>query len=137
MSIVVGSAPVSEMRDYPKEVRNYTRGQGNLSLVFQGYAPCHNTEAVLEEAGYDPQSDTENPTGSVFCSHGAGFYVPWNEVPDYMHIESQLRKRELQDGEKKPDRSYSGNNGALKSVGLSRQEEQELEEIFIRTYWAR
>lgn len=134
MSIVVGSAPVSEMRDYPKEVRNYTRGQGDLSFVFQGYAPCHNTEAVLEEAGYDPQSDTENPTGSVFCSHGAGFYVPWNEVPDYMHIESQLRKRELQDGEKKPDRSYSGNNGALKSVGLSRQEEQELEEIFIRTY---
>ena len=134
MSIIVGSAPVSEMRDYPKEVRNYTRGQGDLSFVFQGYAPCHNTEAVLEEAGYDPQSDTENPTGSVFCSHGAGFYVPWNEVQDYMHIESQLRKRELQDEEKKPDRSYSGNNGALKSAGLSRQEEQELEEIFIRTY---
>ena len=134
MSIIVGSAPVSEMRDYPKEVRNYTRGQGDLSFVFQGYAPCHNTEAVLEEAGYDPQSDTENPTGSVFCSHGAGFYVPWNEVPDYMHIESQLRKRELQDEEKKPGRSYSGNNGALKSAGLSRQEEQELEEIFIRTY---
>ena len=134
MSIIVGSAPVSEMRDYPKEVRNYTRGQGDLSFVFQGYAPCHNTEAVLEEAGYDPQSDTENPTGSVFCSHGAGFYVPWNEVPDYMHIESQLRKRELQDEEKKPDRSYSGNNGALKSAGLSRQEEHELEEIFIRTY---
>ena len=134
MSIIVGSAPVSEMRDYPKEVRNYTRGQGDLSFVFQGYAPCHNTEAVLEEAGYDPQSDTENPTGSVFCSHGAGFYVQWNEVPDYMHIESQLRKRELQDEEKKPDRSYSGNNGALKSAGLSRQEEHELEEIFIRTY---
>lgn len=91
MSIIVGSAPVSEMRDYPKEVRNYTRGQGDLSFVFQGYAPCHNTAEVLEEAGYDPQSDTENPTGSVFCSHGAGFYVPWNEVQDYMHIESQLR----------------------------------------------
>ena len=120
MSIIVGSAPVSEMRDYPKEVRNYTRGQGDLSFVFQGYAPCHNTAEVLEEAGYDPQSDTENPTGSVFCSHGAGFYVPWNEVQDYMHIESQLRKRELQDEEKKPDRSYSGNNGALKSAGLSR-----------------
>lgn len=134
MSIIIGSAPVSEMRDYPKEVRNYTRGQGDLSFVFQGYAPCHNTAEVLEEAGYDPQSDTENPTGSVFCSHGAGFYVPWNEVQDYMHIESQLRKRELQDEEKKPDRSYSGNNGALKSAGLSRQEEQELEEIFIRTY---
>ena len=122
MSIIVGSAPVSEMRDYPKEVRNYTRGQGDLSFVFQGYAPCHNTAEVLEEAGYDPQSDTENPTGSVFCSHGAGFYVPWNEVQDYMHIESQLRKRELQDEEKKPDRSYSGNNGALKSAGLSRRD---------------
>ena len=93
MSIVVGSAPVSEMRDYPKEDRYNTRGQGNLSLVFQGYAPCHNTEAVLEEAGYDPQSDTENPTGSVFCSHGAGFYVPWNEFKDYKHIQSQLTKR--------------------------------------------
>ena len=135
MSTLVGSAPVSEMRDYPKEVRNYTRGQGNLSLVFQGYAPCHNTEAVLEEAGYDPQSDTENPTGSVFCSHGAGFYVPWDQVPDHMHMESQLRKREMQEAKLKEYRNTGGGSDRfVKSTGFSRQEEQELEEIFIRTY---
>ncbi len=135
MSIVVGSAPVSEMRDYPKEVRNYTRGQGDLSFVFQGYAPCHNTEAVLEAADYDPQSDTENPTGSVFCSHGAGFYVPWDQVPDHMHIESQLRKREMQEAELKEYRNTGGGSDSfVKNIGFSRQEEHELEEIFIRTY---
>lgn len=135
MSIIVGSAPVSEMRDYPKEVRNYTRGQGELSFAFQGYAPCHNTEAVLEEAGYDPQSDTENPAGSVFCSHGAGFYVPWDQVPDHMHMESQLRKREMQEAELKEYKNTGGGSDRfVKNTGFSRQEEQELEEIFIRTY---
>ena len=59
-------------------------------LVFQGYAPCHNTEEILENAGYDPEADNENPTGSIFCSHGAGYYVPWQEVPEHMHISSKL-----------------------------------------------
>ena len=75
-SVLTGSAPVACMRDYQKEVVSYTRGRGRLTLVFQGYAPCHNTEEILENAGYDPEADNENPTGSVFCSHGAGYYVP-------------------------------------------------------------
>ena len=75
-SVLTGSAPVACMRDYQKEVVSYTRGRGRLTLVFQGYAPCHNTEEILENAGYDPEADNENPTGSIFCSHGAGYYVP-------------------------------------------------------------
>lgn len=81
-------APVACMRDYQKEVVSYTRGRGRLTLVFQGYAPCHNTEEILKNAGYDPEADNENPTGSIFCSHGAGYYVPWQEVPEHMHISS-------------------------------------------------
>ena len=82
-SVLTGSAPVACMRDYQKEVVSYTRGRGRLTLVFQGYAPCHNTEEILENAGYDPEADNENPTGSIFCSHGAGYYVPWQEVPEH------------------------------------------------------
>lgn len=89
-AVISGSAPVSEMRAYQREVISFTRGLGSLSLVFQGYAPCHNAQAVQQEVDYDPQGDMENPTGSVFCSHGAGFYVPWDQVPDHMHIASQL-----------------------------------------------
>ena len=88
-SVLTGSAPVACMRDYQKEVVSYTRGRGRLTLVFQGYAPCHNTEEILENAGYDPEADNENPTGSIFCSHGAGYYVPWQEVPEHMHISSK------------------------------------------------
>ena len=91
-SVLTGSAPVACMRDYQKEVVSYTRGRGRLTLVFQGYAPCHNTEEILENAGYDPEADNENPTGSIFCSHGAGYYVPWQEVPEHMHISSMLEE---------------------------------------------
>ena len=91
-SVLTGSAPVACMRDYQKEVVSYTRGRGRLTLVFQGYAPCHNTEEILENAGYDPEADNENPTGSIFCSHGAGYYVPWQEVPEHMHISSKLEE---------------------------------------------
>ncbi len=90
MSRLCGTAPVSEMNGYIGEVLAYTRGRGRLSCRPGGYKPCHNTEKILAEAAYDPEADTDNPTGSVFCAHGAGFYVPWDKVPEYMHLESCL-----------------------------------------------
>ena len=94
MTTIEGYAPVTGMRDYQMEVNSYTRGQGHLTCTFRGYEPCRNAEAVIEEIGYDPERDIENPTGSVFCSHGAGFNVPWNQVPEYMHLENQLEKEQ-------------------------------------------
>lgn len=83
MTTIEGYAPVADMRDYQMEVNSYTRGQGHLTCTFRGYEPCQNAEAVIEESGYDPERDIENPTGSVFCSHGAGFNVSWDKVPEY------------------------------------------------------
>ena len=77
MAVLSGEAPVFTMRDYQKEVIAYTKGYGRLFCTLLGYRPCHNAEEVIAEAGYDPERDTENPAGSVFCAHGAGFVVPW------------------------------------------------------------
>lgn len=92
MAVVTGSAPVSEMQDYQREVTTYSRGRGKLFCTLKGYFPCHNQDEVVEAIGYDPERDVENPTGSVFCAHGAGYNVPWQEVPEHMHIEAQLPK---------------------------------------------
>lgn len=91
--VLTGSAPVVTMRDYQKEVIGYTRGEGRLFCSLKGYEPCHNSEEVIEAAGYDSERDLENPTGSVFCSHGAGFVVSWDKVKDYMHLESAPDER--------------------------------------------
>lgn len=90
MSVLAGSAPVSEMCDYQKEVIAYTKGHGRLFCTLKGYEPCHNAKEVIEKVGYDSERDVKNPTGSVFCSHGAGFTVSWDQVKDYMHLDSQL-----------------------------------------------
>ena len=87
IAILTGTAPVATMQDYVTEVHAYTKGQGQLTLELKGYDVCHNSAEVVERIGYDSEEDTANPTGSVFCAHGAGFVVPWNEVPDYMHLE--------------------------------------------------
>lgn len=94
IAVLVGSAPVVTMRNYQQEVIAYTKGIGILFCSLKGYEPCHNQEEVLESIGYDSERDIDNPTGSVFCSHGAGFLVNWNEVKDYMHIESCLQKQD-------------------------------------------
>ena len=86
-AVLTGRAPVSEMMHYPVEVASYTHGKGLLSYTFYGYLPCHNEEEVIEETGYDPVADLENSPDSIFCSHGAGFLVPWDRVPDFMHLE--------------------------------------------------
>ena len=91
-SVLRGFVPASELGDYADQLAAYTQGQGSLQLSLRGYAPCHNTQAVVEELAYDPLADTENPPGSVFCSHGAGFHVPWDEVKSHMHLESILKE---------------------------------------------
>ena len=122
------------MRDYQMEVNAYSRGRGKLSCTFRGYEPCHNAEEIIEEKGYDPEGDLENPTGSVFCAHGAGFVVPWNEVPEYMHIESLLEKKARQEEDMQEMRGKANNTGRSRRQNFSAEEEKELEEIFIRTY---
>lgn len=89
-----GSAPVSAMNAYMEELVSYTRGRGRLSLRPEGYRPCQKQDEVVREIGYDADSDTENPSGSVFCAHGGGFFVSWDRVPEYMHLESCLKKPE-------------------------------------------
>lgn len=90
MGRLTGTAPASEMRDYQPEVWAYTKGRGRITLTLKGYEPCHNAEEVIEEIGYDSERDVDNPTGSVFCAHGAGFLVKWDEVPEYMHIKEDF-----------------------------------------------
>ncbi len=93
MAILVGSAPVVNMRDYQREVVSYTKGRGRLIVSLKGYEPCHNEAEVVAAIGYDFDMDFQDPAGSVFCAHGAGFVVPWDEVKNYMHVESPLAKR--------------------------------------------
>ena len=142
MTVITGMAPVSAMRDYQMEVTTYTRGRGRLFCTLDGYRPCADQDTVIEEIGYDPEADTENPAGSVFCSHGAGYYVPWNEVFSHMHIESQLKKRqEIQkdmttdtSSAHRKDRMTGKKAPSSAGIGWNAKEEKELEDIFIRTY---
>ena len=89
-AILKGKAPVSTMRDYQKEVVSYTRGMGRLFCSLKGYEPCKNQDEIVEQIGYDSERDLDNPTGSVFCAHGAGFVVPWYEVEEYMHLDTGI-----------------------------------------------
>ena len=92
-AVLTGFAPVASMQDYPREVTAYTKGYGKLFCTLRGYEPCHNEEEIIERSGYVAQRDTENPAGSIFCAHGAGFFVEWDEVKDYMHVESCFSNR--------------------------------------------
>ncbi|MCD7826546.1 MAG: TetM/TetW/TetO/TetS family tetracycline resistance ribosomal protection protein [Clostridiaceae bacterium] len=93
-SVLKGTAPVAQMRNYQQEISSYTKGMGRLFCTLQGYQPCHNTEEVLASNTYDPELDAQNPPGSVFCSHGAGFYVPWQEVEEYMHLPLSMKQQD-------------------------------------------
>ena len=134
-SIITGSAPVSEMRDYQLEVTSYTKGRGRLFCTLKGYAPCHNAEEVIEQIGYDSESDLDNPTGSVFCAHGAGFHVSWDQVPDHMHLEyvwTPEEEKSIIEAKKGQGNIQSGRVSS--SFSRSVEEDKELEEIFFRTY---
>lgn len=92
-AVLEGIAPVATMRNYQMELISYSKGRGRLTCTMQGYAPCHNQEEIIEAIGYHAEADTENPSGSVFCSHGAGFFVDWEHVKDYMHLEEYKNKK--------------------------------------------
>ena len=128
MTVICGTAPVIYMREYASEVMAYTKGLGSLSCTLKGYEPCHNASEVIETVRYDPEVDTDNPTGSVFCVHGAGFNVTWDEVPDYMHIESCLKKAEKEIVTESVPIVSSG------SAYSGFDDDKELEQIFERTY---
>ena len=92
ISTLRGTVPAAEVRDYADQLAAYTQGRGRLQLSLHGYAPCHNAQAVIDQAGYDPEADLDNTPDSVFCAHGAGFNVKWDQVKDYMHLESGLKE---------------------------------------------
>lgn len=128
-----GTAPVAVMREYHSEVASYTKGCGRLFCIPKGYAPCHNSEDVIEAAGYDSEKDSENPTGSVFCSHGAGFSVGWEDAEKYMHVESGWRLGESEELRQVSEAGPAGGNSRTEASGTA-VSEKELEEIFARTY---
>lgn len=147
MAVMTGSAPAACMRDYQREVTNYTRGRGRLSLSLKGYEPCHNQDEVVEAMGYDFDGDLADPAGSVFCSHGAGVVVPWDQVKKHMHVQTPLDKRraagvDLPDRKEREDgrsgagvpSSAAGAGGSAGRLSASYYEDRELEEIFKRTY---
>lgn len=121
MAYLTGKAPVSKMQNYQSEVISYTKGKGRITLQIDGYYPCTNQEEIISKINYNSESDLENPTGSVFCSHGAGFNVKWDEVENYMHIPYQFKPKN-ENIEKKIEKTTYSN------------EDEELENIFIRTY---
>lgn len=141
-SLLKGRVPVASSVDYMSEVNAYTKGRGRLRLQFGGYGPCHNAEEVIERIGYDSEEDVENPTGSVFCSYGSGFYVNWNEVPDHMHIESCMAKdnrEQEKDREQEAVRGEYDKAGQSKGSGRKKREwsgyaDKELEEIMLREF---
>ena len=128
LSVLQGSAPVSGLRDYAREVTAYSRGLGRLSCRLLGYRPCHNAEDVIAQQGYQPERDTNNPADSVFCDHGAGFVVPWQEVADYAHTQSPRRQST-------PDQTPSAPaGGSTARYTGSLEQDKQLQAIFERTY---
>ncbi len=131
MAMLSGQAPVSEMWGYQTELLAYTKGRGRLSCTLKGYEECHNAQEVIDAVGYDSEADLDNPTGSVFCAHGAGYVVSWEYVQDYMHVESGWKPgAEAREAGQNPD-AFEGSFG--QSAG-SYADDKELEEIFTRTY---
>ncbi len=138
-AVLEGSCPVATMRDYQREVLTYTRGLGRLLCSLEGYAPCHNQEEVVEALGYDSERDPANPTGSVFCAHGAGFVVRWDKVREYMHVDSGIRLESLGNTLEAEEYDESGELQASQRTTAGYQQEEmisqeEVEAIFERTY---
>lgn len=130
ISIISGKAPVSTMYDYSRELISYTRGKGRMFCESAGYEHCHNEEEVLAQIAYDSEADLENPTGSVFCSHGAGFNVKWNEVEQYMHLHPETGLEEPAEEIVEEPAKKQGNGKETEGAVL----DKELEEIFERAF---
>ena len=138
---LTGYAPVSTMRNYQAKVRAYTSGRGWLELTARGYEPCHNPEEVIEKIAYEPERDLRNPTWSVFCAHGSGFEVPWDQVEAYMHLplrsasgEGGVPAGNGADGVLSPAEEEASRRGAYERYRQSEATAAELDAIFERTY---
>ena len=127
-AVLTGFAPVSTMRSYPMEVVSYTRGRGHLSLTLDGYRPCHNAQEVIAAIGYEPEHDLDNPADSVFCAHGAGFVVPWDQVRSHMHVDSGWGKSS------RPEQEAAVPQRRAMAYRATLEEDAELLKIFERTY---
>ncbi len=135
-AVLTGSAPVAGMSDYQKEFIAYTRGLGRLSCVLKGYEPCHNTVEVMEKMGYEPDRDLDNPSSSIFCSHGAGVLVNWDQVPEYAHLENGWHP-EVKSTGNLAEEAVSSQNMSRAHKGTKRTDHislEEIDEIFKRTY---
>ncbi len=124
-TVLCGRAPVASLHDYTRELIAYTRGEGRLSCTSDGYEPCHNAEEIVAAVGYDPEADLDNSPHSVFCAHGAGFVVPWQEVDSYKHLDAEA--------------ALAGDPAPLipKAAGLASKyqlSEEEVEAIMLRTF---
>lgn len=140
-SVLTGRAPVAQMRDYQREVNAYTHGEGQLSCVLDGYEPCHNTDEVIADKNYDPDADIQNPTGSVFCAHGAGFIVDWNNVAEYAHLEISAGVRQIVEEYDKETEGLGDNQkdaaGKHRAASDGYITQEEIEAIFRQTYGGR
>lgn len=144
VSVLTGTAPAAKMQGYQTVLTAYSGGNGRLFCRLKGYEPCHNAEEVIEWTGYEAERDPDNPASSVFCAHGAGFLVEWQDVEQYMHLESCLDKRSVpvEGGGQHGAEGRAGSNGqsgaeyggADGGYAAYAAGEKELEEIFIRTY---
>lgn len=130
MTLLTGFAPVAGMRDYWQTVTAYTRGCGRLSCALRGYEPCHNAEEIVKEIGYDPERDELNPAGSVFCAHGGGYYVPWDQVAAMAHVDSGLALNAPEE----PEPAATPAGGSLDRRGGSLEQDKELQALFEQTY---
>ena len=127
MTTLTGRAPASEIRDYGRELAGYTKGRGRISCMLAGYDLCHNGDEVTERMGYDPLRDVENTPDSVFCSHGSGDVIPWDQVEEYMHLPSVLKEKVDLSDQKSVERR-------AREYGRSLASDKELMAIFERTY---
>ena len=134
MALISGKAPVAALRGYAREVAAYTRGRGQLSCLPGGYAPCHNTDEVIAASGYDIDADTANTADSIFCSHGAGVLVRWDEVPEHMHIPSVLARDERLSRGPAEDGGMPSRAARAADYRSALAADKELMAIFERTY---
>ena len=123
-TVLTGTVPVATMRNYQTELAAYTKGKGKLFCTLKGYYPCHNTDEVIEQIGYDAEHDTAHPADSVFCSHGAGFNVKWNEVSEYQHLHPEINLNPQTETQTTVHKSRYTSNAT----------DKEIEEIFVKTY---
>ncbi|OCN00251.1 translation elongation factor G [Clostridium sp. W14A] len=129
-AVLTGTAPVQTMRDYALEITSYTRGRGRLVCSLKGYEPCHNQDEAVAAIGYDSERDTENPADSVFCSHGAGYVVKWDQVRRHMHVNSGIIPA-ARDGDAVTEPHAAPRPSAAAG---SLEQDEELKSIFERTY---